>query len=108
MLVLQAAYKMLDNRLLERATHRTQNLHTAEWNMNTIRKSLSLLDHRAITYVTQSGNSYHIQPVVVGEHVMLPLHSTHCAGILVVNVHQSTPIFVDMIIIQYLEYFTLT
>jgi len=39
---------MLDYRLLEGALHRTQNLHTAEWNMKAVRKSLTLLDHRAI------------------------------------------------------------
>ncbi|XP_069133072.1 serine-rich adhesin for platelets-like isoform X2 [Argopecten irradians] len=49
-LSIKEVYKMLDNRLLERAVHRTQNLHTAEWNMNAIRKSVSLLDHRAITF----------------------------------------------------------
>ncbi|XP_033752249.1 uncharacterized protein LOC117336026 isoform X2 [Pecten maximus] len=49
-LCIKEVYKMLDNRLLERAVHRTQNLHTAEWNMNAIRKAVALLDHRAISF----------------------------------------------------------
>ncbi|XP_061166815.1 dynamin-binding protein-like [Saccostrea echinata] len=49
-LSLKEAYKMVDHRLLERALHRTCNLHSGDWNMNVVRKSLYFLSHSAITF----------------------------------------------------------
>lgn len=49
-LSLKEAYKMVDHRLLERALHRTCNLHSGDWNMNVVRKCLYYLSHSAITF----------------------------------------------------------
>lgn len=53
----QEAYKMVDHRLLERALHRTCNLHSGDWNMNVVRKCLYYLSHSAITWVSNSAIS---------------------------------------------------
>lgn len=53
----QEAYKMVDHRLLERALHRTCNLHSGDWNMNVVRKCLYYLSHSAITWVPNSAIS---------------------------------------------------
>lgn len=47
----------MDHRLLERALHRTCNLHSGDWNMNVVRKCLYYLSHSAITWVPNSAIS---------------------------------------------------
>ncbi|KAJ8298586.1 hypothetical protein KUTeg_022646 [Tegillarca granosa] len=72
-------YKMLDNRLLERALHRTQNLHTAEWNMNVVRKSLHLLSYKAIQFqelyntriAYQAFEQFDMMGMFLNQHVIL-------------------------------------
>ncbi|KAK3103167.1 hypothetical protein FSP39_016961 [Pinctada imbricata] len=78
-MTLKEAYKMVDHRLLERALHRTCNLHSGDWNMNVVRKALYLVSYQALTFeeiyntrlAYQAFEAFDMKGMLMDEHIIL-------------------------------------
>ncbi|XP_045175240.2 uncharacterized protein LOC123536282 isoform X2 [Mercenaria mercenaria] len=78
-LSLQETIKVLDYKLLYKALHLTQNLHTADWNCCVFRRCVGFLDFRALKYedinnarvAYQAYEAGDMKGMLLSEHVLM-------------------------------------